>query len=253
MKTGRLAEKSPVPGLDRGLAVLEQVALGGREPGFNEIVAQLGAPASSVARVLKVLLAREYLVKDPRTGRYRPGPAMAVLGQHVPLLQRLTSEGRPLLRALRDATQNTALLIHWNGRVLQCIAKEMDERSLAMQPEGEIRDDVWNYPWGWFFIWALTPAQRKAVLSRASGERAVLARAETARADFGKCGYVYEATRQWRRFAAPVRDARGECVAALGLGGTPATIGEKAIGRIGRLVAEHAARLSRALGWAAGG
>jgi len=241
------------PALERGLTILEMLAESEAHLPFGSFPSALGVSKASTARLLRVLRERGYAVKDAQSGRYRPGPRMAMLGQRTALVDRLRREVEPILGSLVARVQNTAVLIYWAGAQMQCLSCCTHPASIPMQRPGNIDTEFLRAPWGWIFCSAMSPSQVAAATSGPAGSaalRRVMAR-ELQR--FGRRGYAYDdrVTRNTRRLAAPVYDHTGRLVGALGLGGNPLTIPDARVGKVAQILMRHAKQLSEAIGWQA--
>ena len=128
-----MSERSSIGTLARGLDVLELFARHGPELTQSEISTLLGLPLPTVHRLTKLLAARGYLVRDARTRRWRLGLEIARL---VPALLgglRLPDVAREHLRALADASGETAnLAVLHSGEVLY-LASESGARLLTLR------------------------------------------------------------------------------------------------------------------------
>ncbi|MBN1676530.1 MAG: helix-turn-helix domain-containing protein [Kiritimatiellae bacterium] len=246
------AKPKIAPALERGLTILESLAASERPIGFNQFAAALELSKASVARLLRVLRERGYVVKDGQSGKYRPGPRMAMLGQRTALVDRLRGEGEPVLDSLVRAARNTAVLIYWAGQQMQCLARQTHPSSIPMQAPGNIDADFLRAPWGWIFLGRMTPPEHAAALANSDVGPAFLKRILTHHLRlFEENGYAYDdrVTRNTRRLAAPVFDHTASLVGAFGLGGNPLTIPDERVARLGRILVRHTQRLSAAIGW----
>ncbi|MFN8223366.1 MAG: IclR family transcriptional regulator [Gaiellales bacterium] len=97
-----------VAAVSRALAVLDELAAGG-ELGTNELARRTGVNASTVSRLLATLAAGRYVEQAP-SGRYRLGVRLVQLGNTVVDRLDLRELAQPALRALVDATSETATL-----------------------------------------------------------------------------------------------------------------------------------------------
>ena len=97
-----------VAAVDRALAVLEALAEG--ELGTNEIARRTGLNASTASRQLATLAARGFVEHVEETGRYRLGTRLIELGNAALGQADLRALARPHLRALVEATGETATL-----------------------------------------------------------------------------------------------------------------------------------------------
>lgn len=243
-----------MPGLERGLDVIEFVAAAREGVGFNAIAARLGVAHATAARILRVLRERGFVVKDTVSGRYGAGAKMTLSGLAVPVVERLRQGAELLLPGLVARTCNTVLLIHWTGTHMQCLAKCAHPDSIAMQPMGEIRTNLLDCPWGWLFYQSLDAASRRRCWQRGPREYSDITRSvvDVELKAFARNGYIGHVQPQMRRLAAPVTHAEGSLAGALVMGGTPFTIPDRAMPEFGGLLMESARRLSAALGGLAG-
>lgn len=87
--------------------------------GVTEAAATTGLHKATVSRILATLAEREYVTKDPLSGRYVAGPAI-MRRLRKPLVEDvLWSRGQPILARLRDLSGETASLhvVAWPDRV----------------------------------------------------------------------------------------------------------------------------------------
>lgn len=120
-----------VPGLSRGLAVLE--AFGAERPALTlmELSRRVGLPRSSVYRLAYTLSELGFLVRDPGTKTYRLGARVLNLGFAYLSSQELVDVARPHLEALRDRTNSAAHLAVLDGREIVYLARLSDQRALT--------------------------------------------------------------------------------------------------------------------------
>lgn len=236
------AKKSEVPALDRGLDVLELISNQG-PVGFGEIVGELSLPTASTARILKRLCQRGYVTKDDESGVYGIGDAVEELTPAKNLAQRLQNAAAGVLKELRDLTTQTAILFHWNGHVWECVGKELHENSIMMQTVGEVRVDIYSYPWGAFALEQVEKEGSRLMLEIGDDEET---RVRQHLAEYRELGYVISSNRIMHRLAVPIKDPSGALVGALALGVMPPvfeTMGQDEISRLlidgGRRIEEN--------------
>lgn len=85
------------------LRIIEYVAEGRRPVGVTALAQALDTTKSRIFRHLQTLVLHGYLVQDPETERYRIGPRMVGLGRRVSDDLDLVEVAMPILRDLRDA------------------------------------------------------------------------------------------------------------------------------------------------------
>jgi len=104
-----------VQSIERALDLLEFLARSSGWVGISELSVATGQPVATVHRLLKTLIAREYVIRDSRTRRYSLGPSFHLL-LHTTLQTPSWNElATPLLRELVEIsgeTANMAVLEH---------------------------------------------------------------------------------------------------------------------------------------------
>jgi len=254
MITGQAADgqtkNSPAPALERGLALLEVLVRMNGEAGFKELVHARGIPRASAARLLKVLRDAGYVVRDPRTGRYRIGARTSMLASTPSPRERLLLAAGPVLRSLvRAAGNNTVLLLFWNGMRAECIAKGVHENSMMMRPVGSVTGDLGRHPWGWLMYRTLGRSERAAALRRMEQRRQFEKLWPKNLAYIESHGFAYDDYQSFprRRIAAPVCDSRGRLIACLCAGGAAESIPDRRVDEIGAVLLDYAATLRAAM------
>jgi DNA-binding IclR family transcriptional regulator len=107
-RTGKPAKRT-VAAVERALAVIDALA-DGEELGTNELARRAGLNASTTSRLLATLAGGRLVEHVEGTGRYRLGPRFLQLGNAVLARLDLRETARPHLRALVEATGETATL-----------------------------------------------------------------------------------------------------------------------------------------------
>lgn len=110
-----------VPGLERGLAILELFDRSQTSLGAPEIAKALGIPRTTVFRLIQTLEHLGYLERDDRA--YRLGPRVLRLGFEYLASLELTDLARPFTDRLRDATGFSAQLVIRDGRDVVVVLK----------------------------------------------------------------------------------------------------------------------------------
>jgi len=132
----------------------------------------------------------------------------------------LRQAGEPVLRQLRDALNQTAILFYWTGIAWECIAKESHEDALTMQRVGEIRVDIFDYPWGVFAYEQVSREKRRLVLN--VNEEAMRKGLEA----FNSKGFAINRGKAFSRLAVPIKDRDDQLLGALAVGVMKATMEE---------------------------
>jgi DNA-binding IclR family transcriptional regulator len=102
-------ERSP-GAVEKAFEVLSCFTREEPELGVSQISRRLGLGASTVHRLLTIMVEKGFAVRDPATQRYRLGSALLRLAAAVSESDELRLAARPLLVRLRDLTKETARL-----------------------------------------------------------------------------------------------------------------------------------------------
>lgn len=113
-----------VPALKRGLEALQAFSAQRPYLTLTELVAILGAPRNSVARIARSLVSAGFLANDTY-GRLTPGPAAAALGRTYLRSLDIVEQVRPDLAALADACGTSAQLLAHDAKAIVVIAQAL--------------------------------------------------------------------------------------------------------------------------------
>ncbi len=239
------------PALENGLTILEMLIHAGEPLGFNHFDRELPISRATVARVLRVLLQRGWIEKDPSSGRYRLGEPLGPVMSRPATIDTLRASSRHILQSLTEQTGNTSLVVYWDGRRMICVDKEVRIESVVMQDIGAIFSDLSHAPWGWIIYDALRPEEKAFARKEFMYARFLDARLEEELKVFREFGYIYDDQNIYpslRRLGAPVHNGDGEIIGGIGIGGTPFSMKSAQVPQFGRVLAEHANRLSWLMG-----
>ena len=225
------------------------------EAGTNELARRTGINASTVSRLLSTLVAGGYVEYLPETGRYRLGPHLIRLANHMMSSLDLRSLARPHLTALEQATGETATLSIAGERDAVTVDFVASRRTVASVAQVG-RPSV-----------AHATATGKVMLAFGEGPDADgslerftdrtltdakgLRREIAAVREQGWAQAVKERDIDLNAIAAPVRGANGMLAAILGVQGPAGRFGRKKREAALPLLLERADALSAALGYTA--
>ena len=108
--TPKRARRS-VQSVDRALDLIEALVAAEGEVAITALATRTGLHVSTVHRLLATLLRRGYVRQNPETSRYYAGAKLATLAEGRSRFGELRLRARPLLRALTEATRETANLV----------------------------------------------------------------------------------------------------------------------------------------------
>jgi DNA-binding IclR family transcriptional regulator len=232
----------------KALTVLE---LAGRDEstGIGEIIAATGLPRSTVVRIVGELLSRQFLERTER-GRYRPGPTIRGLARASSGDDAITARARDQLKRLVAATGETAHYAVYDAGFSVYVDKVDGSHPIRSYTKIGGRSPAYATATGK----ALLAWQDAQEIERVAAEGvaftrttrvgvpAVVAEEKRVRA----VGYAVNRG-EWRvgvwGVAAPVFDAQGGVVAAIGISGPEQRIRPR-VADYAKLVVEYAARLS---------
>ena len=242
--------------VNRALTALELVADAG-ELGVSELGRQLGVHKATASRLAAVLAERGLLERDPVSERYRIGFGLVRLAGAAMSGLDLVRLARPILETLAERTREASNLgvrsgddviyvdqiagsrsivtVSWVGRRTPMHCTSNGKVLLAFAEERE-RERVLAGPLETFTAHTVTDpdelrAELDAIRRRGSGPT------------------VEELEDGLNAVAAPVRQADGRVIAALGVSGPAFRMHAVDIPRIGLLTAEAAQAVSRQLGY----
>ena len=249
-------DASPATAVERALNILE--AASQRREGLtnSEISRKLGIPKSSASYILRTLERRGYLRRDGETGRYRLGLKLLSLGGETQAGLDVAEVALPFMRGLVErlgmtchlavVDQNEAVYVEkveapgffkvntWVGRRMFLHSTSVGKALLAWMPKAE-RDAL------------LHNCEFK---KRTPKTITTLSRLTTELERVHQQGYAIddeENSLGARCFGAPVFDALGNVVAALGVSGTLTQMDAAKMPRVADALKETARRVSRQL------
>lgn len=240
-----------VAAVTRSLAVLDVLADGG-ELGTNEIARRTGVNASTVSRLLATLAAEGY-VDQAASGRYRLGVRLVQLGNAVLDRLDLRELSQPALRALVEATGETATLSvpgEGEAMTIDFVRSPSSVQGVAQVGRPSVAHATGTGKVMLAFGGAPIPG---GPLQRYTARTVVdplrLAREIEHVRTQGWAAAIGEREDDLAAVAAPVRDSRGELAAILGVQGPIARFDANARASVLEPLRAEAMSLSVRLGW----
>lgn len=230
----------------------------GREPelGVTQLAQRLDLSKSTVHRLLTTLAAEELIEQNPETGRYQLGLAVHELGGvaagsklHAAVLMPMTD--------LRNRTGETVQVGVLDGRQVVYVERLDSPNTLRLFIEVGRRNDAHCTGTGKCLLAFLPPEKLDRILDgweMPVHTEQTITSARTLREqckEVRRRGYArnaHESELGVISFAAPIRDATNEVIAAMSVAG-PAQRMEPGEDLVARAVVEAGAAASRRLGW----
>jgi len=224
----REAEAGPylVPGLERGLRILSEFSA--REPILSapELSRRIGIPRTTTFRLLQTLQSLGFLERAPGERSFKLGVAVLRLGFEYLNSLELTDFATPILDSLRDATGHSAHLLIRDGRDIVFVAKAQAVNPMFNSVRVHVGSRLPAHAtlhgqvlMGDFTLGELRQLYPESQLERftertpATIDDLYQRIREIARQGYGISQESYE--RGISAISAPVRDAKGEIVAAI--------------------------------------
>lgn len=225
--------------------------------GISELAKRLNVAKSTVHRLAGALLDEGLLHQNPETGRYSLGIALFALGSMVRARMDVTVESRPILNALREKTaENVRLVVLERQNAVFLHDFEGPQTVRLRSGTGQIKPAFCTAE-GQCLISGLRGAPMTAFLKhprpqRTPGtiteEHAFLNRIRLVK----RRGYAFEdeeCDEGTRCVAAPIHNAEGRIVAAVGVAGPRIRIRKSQVTKLAPLVIAAADEISVRMGY----
>ncbi|MGE3286292.1 MAG: IclR family transcriptional regulator [Pseudonocardia sp.] len=225
--------------------------------GVSELARRLGLGKSAVHRLLTTLLAEGLVEQDPRTGGYRLGIVMFELGEAVKVHLDLHAAAGPVLAQLREQTGESSQVGVLDGDEVVYVDRLESAHTLRLFTETGRRVPAHCTSSGKVLLAHCPEAVRERVLAHRlpaltphtiTDPDALRAELAAVRAR-GWAEAVNEREIGVASIASPIRDVRGDVVAALSIGAPVTRFGAVPRRRIARTLVEAGEAVSRRLGW----
>ena len=250
------SQSPPIRAVEHCLKLIDALSANEQARGVTDLSGELRLAKSTVYRLLQTLAARDYVVQDPVTGRYRLGLKFVQLGAVVSDHLTIRTVAQPHLQRLMDATKETVHLGLLEGHEVVYADKIESPQTIRMYSRVGRRSPLHCTALGKVFL-ASQPEQALQGLLRA-GLRRYTSRTITApgrlRAELTRIrqeGYALdneEFEEGLRCVAAPIRDHAEAVIASLGIAGPAARLEPGKLPMLIKHVKEAADAVSAALG-----
>ena len=214
-----------VPGLERGLRLLQLFNRQQRTLGAPEIAKALDVPRSTVFRILQTLEVLEF-VERSANGNYQLGPAVLRVGFEYLASLEITDMAGPIMQRLRDRTGYAAQLSVRDGREAVVVLKTSATSAFASSVQVGTRFPVHATAYGRALLSGMSASDLRKLFPEArlpgasvNTPRSVAALARLIEQDRARGCVVSESffERNISAVVAPVHDQNGAVAAAMGI------------------------------------
>lgn len=214
-----------VPGLERGLRLLQLFNRRQRTLGAPEIAKALGVPRSTVFRLIQTLELLEFLERAA-DGNYQLGPAVLRVGFEYLASLDINELAGPIMQKLRDRTGYAVQLSVRDGREAVVVLKMSAASAFASSVQVGTRFPAHATAYGRALLAGMDAAELKKLFPEArlpgsspNTPRSVAALAKLLEQDRSRGCVVSESffERNISAVVAPVLDQNGSVVAAMGI------------------------------------
>jgi len=241
------------------LRLLKMFSEGEVELGVTTLSKRLGVAKSTAHRLAATLVAEGMLEQNPDTGKYRLGIALFGLGALVRQRMNVSNEARPHLFDLREATNETIHLAILDNAAIMYVYDLESTQAIRMRANLGERKPALCTAEGRAMLAFQPPAQVERILAegfRPRTQATIVDKAalRAALAEVRERGYAREdeqSERGMRSIAAPIRDATGSVVAAVGMAGPSQRLSDEVLAQYAPLVVDAAHVISTRLGYKA--
>jgi len=248
--------KTRLSSVASALQLLKEFSAQEPELGITTLSKRMGLAKSTIHRLASTLASQGFLEQNPADGRYRLGLTLFSLGTLVRRRMDVPNQARPFLDVLREKTDETVHLAVLDQADIIYLWNLESSQAIRMRSYLGVRKPAFCTSEGRAIL-AFSPPQVVAGAIR-GGLAARTAKTEVDSAALLKAlemtrekGYAFddeESEEGMRGIAAPIRDATGQVVAAVGLAGPLQRLTKKSLRNFIPLVIDTAEGISRRLG-----
>ncbi len=251
------AEPRRLSSVASALRLLKTFSEGEVELGVTTLSQRLGVAKSTAYRLATTLVSEGMLEQNPETEKYRLGIALFGLGALVRQRMNVSNEARPYLFELRDATNETVHLAIMDRSAIMYVYDLESTQAIRMRANLGERKPALCTAEGRAMAAFLPPDAIDAMLAeefRPCTPATIVdpAALRAALEEVRQRGYAREdeqSERGMRSIAAPIRDAAGHVVAAVGMAGPTQRLSDETLERYAPMVVETAHVISMRLGY----
>ncbi len=252
----KIAARIEAPALDRGLTILEALDAAPQGMTLTEISAMIGSPKNSTSRLIQTLMARDYVVREDETMRFRLTGKLLRLGQPRMGDLSLVECALDAMRELRDVVGETVQLGIPIGDEGILIEKIESQQAVRIGVDIGIRFPLYNNAPGKVLLSYQAEGERKKTIQRLQLKRCTKRTITSKKALRKECDLVMsqgyasdwgEADEGIHCVAAPVRNRLNDLVATVWVSGIAGLMPESTFSAVGIKVIKAATEIERQL------
>lgn len=252
-------EPQRLSSVSTAMRLLKTFSEGEVEIGVTSLAKRLGVAKSTVYRLASTLVAEGLLEQNKENDKYRLGIALFGLGALVRQRMNVSTEARPHIFALREATNETVHLAILDGEDIIYVYDLESTQAIRMRANLGDRKPAFCSSEGRAMLafqdeetiaqalaGPLTPRTAKTISDPKKLRKAL----EDVRRD----GYSFEDEQcelGMRSIAAPIRDAEANVVSAVGIAGPVVRLSDEVLEQFAPLIVQTADVISARLGYKA--
>jgi IclR family KDG regulon transcriptional repressor len=257
----KVAAKRPEPtrlsSVAMAVRLLKTFSEGEAEIGVTSLSRRLGVAKSTVYRLATTLVSEGLLEQNPETEKYRLGVALFGLGALVRQRMNVATDARPFLFHLREATNETVHLAILDREEIIYVLNLESNQAIRMRADLGARKPAYCTAEGL----AMLAFQPQSLIDEIFEHGLVPRTPKTntdhrhlldALAEVRQKGFATEDEQSelgMRSVAAPIRNANGRVIAAVGVAGPLQRISDEALASFAPLVVDAAQVISARLGY----
>lgn len=247
----------PTQSVERALALLDALGRVDHALTLTEVTAEAGLHVSTGFRLLRTLEHAGYVARDGAGAAYRLGPRIFTLAHALERQFDIRTVARPILGMLTEATNEMSSLTVLLGKEVMLLERATSQNQLGFMAGVGARSPLYCTAAGKCLLAYANPALVEQVLAEPLEPRTPTTITDPARlrAELERIRSSGHAIDDCERepglfgIAAPVRDARGQVVATVGVSGPAERIKTPALPETIDLLRQAADNLSDKLSW----
>lgn len=259
-QAGARAKAQRLSSVATAARLLKTFSEGEAEIGVTTLSKRLGVAKSTVYRLASTLVSEGMLEQNRENDKYRLGLALFGLGALVRQRMNVSTEARPHIFALRDATNETVHLAVPDGAQIIYVYDLESTQAIRQRANLGERKPAFCSAEGRAMLAFAEPGTVDAIIAAGLQPRTPFTdidpqRLKAALEDVRQKGYAREDEQceiGMRSLAAPIRDAEGRVTAAVGVAGPTQRLSEDVLASFAPLVVNTAHLISARLGYRPG-